>query len=257
MHTSNALQQYIRIDRTVFSSHSESEEFTMKMTKRLVTMAMCGVMAASSMVGMSASASESCDTPYITTNFIGGNNVNSINVADKQLDYDIWKQSKSTTCWAVCASSMHKYITNPSEAFTEDELIDKLNAIDGCDASNGASPDEMLKLMKKIFPTATYTLEKKSSLTGIRIKNIIDDKMPIYVSCDSTDGSGVGHGVVIVGYKYSGTLQNLTTVYYANPASGNIESVPFNESSTKFTTTLDDGSIAEYKWRNAITVTEK
>ena len=81
----------------------------MKMTKRLLTMAMCGIMAATSMVSMGASAAD------VTVNdFVSVQSDNSImlhaEIEEKTLTYVGYPQEKQYWCWAACAQTALKFV---------------------------------------------------------------------------------------------------------------------------------------------------
>lgn len=151
-------------------------------------MATCAVMAASSMVGMSASALTPYDNPTTTSTMTATSTPVTLTVSTyNQLD-EHW-------CWAACVRMLLKYY-NGGTPETQAEIVEHVK---GEVIDEGASDDEVKNALRDLLD-GTYTITKISStsMSFDRIQDCIDNGNPVYLRVVKNNTS---HAVICSGYK--------------------------------------------------------
>ena len=164
----------------------------MKMTKRLMTMALCAVMTASTAMSVTASA---IDTSEQSVSISAANE--SYTVIDSISGYSNYAvtQIGNGSCWAACIMSVLKY-HHPNTRVAFQDIYNTANRLAGTNLSVGdAIPTNSLSLVVNDY----LGMDDASDLNDQMIRNHIAADEPlilrIYV------GSNLDHDVVLYGYE--------------------------------------------------------
>lgn len=165
----------------------------MKMTKRIVAMAACAVMALSTTMSVTASA---IDTNEQITSVSESANT-AITVIDSISGYSNYavKQEGSGSCWAACILSVLKYHDyRTTETF--ETIYARANRLTGSNMSVG---DTILTSKLPVVINNYLGMDGASDLDDQMIRNHIAADEPLILKIDV--GSNLYHDVVIYGYE--------------------------------------------------------
>lgn len=173
----------------------------MKMTKRIAAIAACAVMTASSMVGMSASATDVNCCGNNTVNVHNGN-VETLAVSNKHTISGLgttFKQDGKHLCWAACTQVVLKYygVTKTQKDIAvyihkDENNYDKSGDVyDIGNALNHFNEDS-----KKSFVGDGGKMATCDKI----IKKVNNDKPVIMIGQQTVDGNTEGHAMLCYGY---------------------------------------------------------
>lgn len=164
----------------------------MKMTKRLLTMAACAVMTASTAMGVTTSA---VDTSEQSVSISAANA--SYTVIDSISGYSNYavKQVGDGSCWAACILSVLKYHdSRPTETF--ETIYARANRLTGSNMSVG---DVISTSKLQVVVNDYLGMNGASDLNDQMIRNHIAADKPLILRIYI--GSNLYHNVVLYGYE--------------------------------------------------------
>lgn len=193
----------------------------MKMTKKLMAMAMCGIMAATSMVGVCAYASDTTvnDNYFITE--IGQSDSGIMPYAFESFSLNVsnvpeCRQEDTNWCWVACTQYVLRYL---GVSKTQSEIYK--TAKDTQTVSNNTGTfSEINKAIKAIEGSTFYT-GYTATYTNIH-NRIIENNIAIIRGYKG--GNSVAHDIVCYGYESSTDVAGETdsyVLYVYDPASTN------------------------------------
>ncbi len=180
----------------------------MKMTKRIAAMAVCGIMTATSMVGICASA---LDTTIgeIQIVYELAKSVSS----EEELTVTTYGQEKTNWCWAACTEMLIKFY-NPTSTADQSKIV---KAAKGSVVDEAGGEDDVITAMKKYLKGYSYTTIRNQNMGFNSIKSSISKGNPVYLKMSTSIGN---HAVVCSGYRVSSGINEL---YIHDPANGGSE----------------------------------
>ena len=183
----------------------------MKFTKKIMTMATCVVMAASSMVGMSASAVyEGGNTQAVSQS------VTPYAAATKTLSMTPYTQETNHWCWAACAKMVLKYY---GVSTSQTNIVISVKGYPSPDNNineMGGTGAEIATALNSFYSDGDFAVVTNSRhITFNYIKNKIAANKPVIMT--GTLSNGDGHAIVCYGYDTSGEDYIL---YIIDPAVG-------------------------------------
>ncbi len=175
----------------------------MKMTKRIAAMAACAVMAASSMVGMGASAITSTNNiPYEEISTLSDTApVGLISELHTVFNIPRYKQT-GNTCWLECIRSIVNYKLGTTYSADDIRTIMKESPTITPSSNGGLNQDNTVALLNRIFKKNSSALKAsltKRPLSYAEIKKLIDKDMP-FILIAKNSATGAAHDVVVSGY---------------------------------------------------------
>ncbi|MCI9410293.1 MAG: hypothetical protein HFJ89_10850 [Oscillospiraceae bacterium] len=173
----------------------------MKMTKRFMTMAVCSVMAAASLVGISASATEVNCCSNSTVNVYNGS-AELLAVFNKHTISSLgttFKQDGEHLCWAACTQAVLKYygVTKTQKDISFYIHNDENNYDKSGDVYDiGNALNHFNKDSKKSFVGDGGKMATCDKI----IKKVNNDKPVIMVGKQTVDVITKGHAILCYGY---------------------------------------------------------
>ena len=212
----------------------------MKFTKKIMTMATCAVMAASSMVGMSASAV-----------YEGGNtqafsqSVTPYAVSSYELDNVIgYPQEYSNWCWVACTQTALKFV---GVTKTQTQIYKKAKNTDTVENLTGTFADINRAITG--FGETAFTTSTNPTFTGISDK--IDDRYIVIIR-GLKGNSTVGHDIICYGFTNDTSTGTYTlSIYDPSTLNGGEGTLTCStKSSTNFTMTIGDSYTTTFNATN-------
>ncbi len=167
----------------------------MKMTKRIAVMAACAVMAATSMVGVEASAT---DVTFNNSAVAVQENYSVMPLSsahENTLTITGYSQEKSNWCWVACTRTVLKFL-KVSPLPTQTEIYKKGKNVETEENETGDFVD--IKRAIKFYTEKTFTSSTISSFNNIS-DAIRLDKIVIVRGLKGT--STEGHDLVVYGFE--------------------------------------------------------
>ena len=211
----------------------------MKFTKKIMTMATCAVMAASSMVGMSASAIyESGNTQAVSQS------ITPYTVSSGEVDYEGYPQEDSNWCWVACTQTALKFV---GVTKTQTAIYKKGKNTDTVGNEMGTFADINRAITG--FGKTAFTTSTSPTFTGISDK--IDDRYIVIIR-GLKGNSTVGHDIICYGFtKDTSTGTYSLSIYDPSTLNGGEGTLTCStKNSTNFTMTIGDSYTTTFNATN-------
>lgn len=185
----------------------------MKMTKRLMTMAMCGIMAATSMVSMGASAANiNCNNNSIISTE-SENNAVPYAISKSHTISDLgstFKQDDTNICWAACIQEVLRYY---GVTETQENIV-KERGPNGEYHNTGANYSEIKGVLNNLAKKKrkTFSSFTDAMATGDKVMAKVNSDKPVIMIGKL---NGTGHALLC--YKYDKSDSNNVKLYVICP----------------------------------------
>lgn len=201
----------------------------MKSAKKIITLAVCSILATTSMAGINSNAAEP-KTPLSAETALA-ENVSTFTIHNY---YNYEEKQIGESCWASCIVSVLAYQNSVSGIELED-VYTKTNQLCGGSLSIGdGAPPAVFTFMVNYYLGMTA---KNGALTDTQLKNHLmninnspwydgEPVIGVYTTGTSSSGDPLYHAVVIYGYK----IQNGTIIsyYVMDPTDGKCKEISKN-----------------------------
>jgi hypothetical protein len=234
----------------------------MKFTKKLTAMVLCGIMAASSVVSVTASADS------VTTD-ISSEIINTVSevapvglISELHTVFNIprYKQT-GNECWLECVRSAANYKLGTNYSDSDIRSIMAVSPAITTGSDGGISPSKTVRLLNRIFA------KNKSKLRATLVERTLSyDEVKGYISNDNpiimyalNNSAGTAHDVVISGYATCwqdyGTYHkgDYTGLVLMNPQEGS-EEYFYDSNTSDSSFSFTNSKNYTYTWNQTIVI---
>lgn len=202
----------------------------MKMTKRIAAMAACAVMTVTSMVGMSASASDMTvnDNYAVSEVELNDSGIARIAAGSKTLSVTVTKQETDCWCWAACTQAILAY-NNKTESQEDIVKFAKKAEIEaGKDPETLAgNTSDIANALNHFLDVTTYKSHTGSTKTYSTMVTKIKNSKPIVLAGHYTINSGATSDHAVVCYGYNSRNSQELKLYIKSPTTSGAKSLTF------------------------------
>lgn len=193
----------------------------MKMTKRFAAMAACAVMTITSMVGMSASASDATinDNYVVSEVEQNDNGIARIAAGSKTLSVTVTKQEKSNWCWAACTQAVLNY---NGESVSQTDIV---TYVKGSELNEGGKVSEMASALNHFLDVTTYSGYTGTIKGYSKIVTKIKLSKPVILAGHYTLNSGATSDHAMLCYGYSSQNSDELKLYVKSPTTTGTDTI--------------------------------